>query len=48
MKQALSSLISNNTFLINSLQEIMEISFFGMPLYMHDNCPENRDAVEGR
>jgi hypothetical protein len=33
--------------LINAMKESMKMSFFGMPLYMHDNCPENRDAVKG-
>jgi hypothetical protein len=25
----------------------MEISFFGMPLYILDSCPENRDESKG-
>jgi len=35
------------SLLRNSMQKNMEMSFFGMSLYILDSCPENRDESKG-
>jgi len=36
-----------HALLRNSMQKSMGMSFFGMPLYILDVCPENRDELNG-